>query len=349
MFSSSQVYYFSKSLRVLYVEDDLSMRESVQSILEQFFKYIDYAVDGIDGLVHYKKNQYDIVITDITMPRMNGIEMIKKIHEIDPEQKIIAMSANDESETLIKLIQNGVNGFLLKPVEQQQILNAFYPICRDAHAQKENIVLCDTLSEERKNLQSKIKELESHNNATLVKHQQIGELLEMCDTNKKSDLIEEYFAKDEDDGVNNVLFSKEDCDELSDLFNEMPELMMEYLTTGNIEKIHNLSQSLIKVSSVLLHYSPFLDTLALSFDKLGICIKDDIDGFSQMFHLSSDHMFMLWDAINLDMGRYVKRFSKESMAMKNIHHIHNPTSLSIQQIILLISPQDVDVQEIEFF
>lgn len=349
MFTALQVLYFSQSLRILYVEDDQSIRESMQSIFESLFQHIDYAVDGIDGLKYYNKNEYDIVITDLNMPRMNGIEMIEKIHEINPEQKIIAISANDASTILIDLIQKGVNGFLVKPIDQQQILNIFYPICRDAHAQKENISLYDTLSEERKKLQSKIKELEAQNNATLVKHQQVGELLEMCDTGKKLDLIEGYFEKDEDEGRDNVLFIKDDGDELIDLFNEMPEQMMEYLNTGNIERIHEVSHSLLKVSSILLHYSPFLDTLATSFSELGVCIREDIEMFTQMVNSSSDHVFMLWDAINLDMMRYIKRFSRESMAMKNIHHIHTPTSLSIQQIIVLIRPPDPEEGAIEFF
>lgn len=349
MFKASQVFYFSQSLRVLYVEDDQSVRESMQSVFEEFFKHTDYAVDGVDGLKYYNKYPYDIVITDINMPHMNGIEMIDKIHEINPEQKIIAISSHDESYILINLIQKGVNGFLLKPVDQHQILNVFYSICRDSHAQNENIILNNALNEERKKLQSKIKEFESQSNATQVKHQQIGDLLEMRIKNKKSHLIEEYFTVDADEGVENVLFTKDDCDELNDLFDERPDLMMQYLTTGNIEKIHDVSRSLIKVSSVLLHYSPFLDTLSTSFSELGVCIRDDLAAFLQLFNHSSENMFMIWDAINLDMKRYLDRFSKESMAMKNIHHIHTPTSLSIQQIIVLIRPQDTNMEEIEFF
>ena len=68
-----------------------------------------------------------------------------------------------------------------------------------------------------------------------------------------------------------------------------------------------------------------------------------------MYKEDPDNAIMLFDAVSLDMERYIERFSVESMAMKNIHHIHHPTSLSIQQIIGMISPENIDEGEMEFF
>lgn len=67
-----------------------------------------------------------------------------------------------------------------------------------------------------------------------------------------------------------------------------------------------------------------------------------------MINSSSDSVVTLFDAIAVDMERYVTRFSLESMAMSNIHHIHQPTTLSIKQVIVLFSNEDED-GDIEFF
>lgn len=349
MISAKQVYRFSHPLHVLYVEDDLHLRADMSAVLESFFERLDTAADGMEGLEKYNHHPYDIVITDINMPRMNGIEMIAKIHEMNPEQKIIAVSAHDESDILIRLIQNGVNSFLLKPVQQQHLLNIFYPVCRDAHAQRENVELYQALNEERAQLKEKIRLLEAQVNATAIKHQQVGELLQEREGEVSQQLLQEYFARDDDEGEENVLFLRDDCDEMRERFNEMAELMMHYAMTHDLKPIHRVVNSLFKISSVLLRYSPFLDTLAKRFGELAATLQENLNRFAALFAENTQSMLMLWDAVNIDMERYMERFSVESMAMKNIHHIHNPTSLSIQQIITLISPDEIETSEIEFF
>lgn len=349
MITAKQVYYFSRPLHVLYVEDDSNLRADMSALFESFFERIDTAVDGVDGLEKYNNHPYDIVITDINMPRMNGIEMAAKIHEMNPEQKIIAVSAHDESDILINLIQTGISSFILKPVQQQSILNILYPVCRDAHAQRDNIELYRVLNEERAKLKENIRLLEAQINATNIKHSQLGELMGKRDDGVSDQLINDYFAKDEDEGDENVLFLKDDCDEMREMFNEMPERMMQYTLTHNPDYILEVVNSLSKVSSILLHYTPFLDALAKSFSDLAIAIQENLERFGSMFESNPEGMLMLWDAVNIDMERYMDRFSLESMAMKNIHHIHNPTSLSIRQIITLICPEEVETEEIEFF
>ncbi len=349
MATAKQVYKFSQTLKVLYVEDDAKLQSTTKVLFESFFKLVDIAADGIEGLKKYNDNEYDIIITDINMPNMDGTEMIAKINEINPEQKIIALSSYNESDILIELMQKGISSFILKPINKENILNILYPVCRDAYEQRENIELYKTLNEERELLKEKIKQLELQNNATDVKHQQLGQLIKEKNDGYSETLINEYFEKDEDEGCENVVFIKEDCDELNELFDEMPELMVQYSTSNNMQNIHKVIDDLTKVSSILLRYTPFLDTLSKSFNDLAVTIEDNIDYFASLFKTSADDLFMLWDAVSIDMDLYLKRFSVESMAMKNIHHIHTPTSLSIQQIITIISPQDLNSGEIDFF
>jgi len=116
--------YFDKSmsLNVLYVEDSEIVRESTCDILDQYFDAYDIAIDGEDGFHKYKqfyeKHQtfYDIVITDINMPKINGIEMIKLILKLNQEANIIVMSAHNESDYLMEIINLGISNFILKPI-----------------------------------------------------------------------------------------------------------------------------------------------------------------------------------------------------------------------------------------
>ena len=115
-----------KSLKVLFVEDSEMVRESTSDILDFYFNTYDIAIDGEEGFFKYtqfsKEHQtfYDIVITDINMPKMNGIELIKQILNMNKEANIIVMSAHNESTYLLELINLGISNFVLKPVDITQ-------------------------------------------------------------------------------------------------------------------------------------------------------------------------------------------------------------------------------------
>lgn len=123
---------YSQNLTVLYVEDDKVLRVRTAKLLENYFKKIDLAYDGKDGLEKYrafkKETQfyYDIVISDIDIPKMNGIDMCKIIIHENDQQSIIFTTGFNEAEYLLDAIAIGVSGFLLKPIELEQLKNILY-------------------------------------------------------------------------------------------------------------------------------------------------------------------------------------------------------------------------------
>jgi len=111
-----------ESLKILYVEDDEFTREEISEFLEFEVDKIITAENGEEGLEKFKQHNIDIVITDINMPKMNGIDMAKKIKEINPNVPIIITSAYSDSEFIIKAIELGINKYVLKPIDMDELL-----------------------------------------------------------------------------------------------------------------------------------------------------------------------------------------------------------------------------------
>jgi len=115
------VIAYSKKLKLLYVEDNDCARESTLNILEEFFSEVVTAINGEDALNHFS-NDIDMIITDINMPKLNGLELIERIRDIDKEIPILVLSAYNESKYFMDSIKLGVDGYLLKPIDLDQFI-----------------------------------------------------------------------------------------------------------------------------------------------------------------------------------------------------------------------------------
>ena len=129
MINSKELLEYTKNLSILFVEDHDELRTSTDSILKNFFKVVTSAENGQDALKSYlnyaQENNgkfYDIVLTDIKMPKMDGVQLTKNIYEINPSQALIVLSAFDESKYLLPLINLGIEQFLKKPLDFQELL-----------------------------------------------------------------------------------------------------------------------------------------------------------------------------------------------------------------------------------
>ncbi len=119
---------FSKTLRLLYVEDNQAAREATLLIFHEIFGEIVVGVDGQDGVEKFNSNKIDIIITDINMPRLNGLEMTKEIRKADKDIPILVLSAYNESGFFMDSIKLGVDGYLLKPIDMTQFIEALKKI-----------------------------------------------------------------------------------------------------------------------------------------------------------------------------------------------------------------------------
>ena len=111
-------------LSILYVEDDIDTQELIKDILESYFKDVFIASDGMEGLLLYEKRKPDIVLSDISMPVMNGLDMSEAIKNIDSNQPIALFTAFNEPEFLNRAAKLGIDTYILKPLDEKQFFNS---------------------------------------------------------------------------------------------------------------------------------------------------------------------------------------------------------------------------------
>ena len=128
----SELCRMTQDFHILYVEDDIEYRENTYKILEHFFHKIDTAYDGENAYTKYREyfnlnhKYYDMVITDITMPKMNGLELTKKIYQHNEKQLIIVISAYANPEYLLEFVNIGIEHFLVKPFKLENLFKVLH-------------------------------------------------------------------------------------------------------------------------------------------------------------------------------------------------------------------------------
>ncbi|MBU1369168.1 MAG: response regulator [Bacteroidetes bacterium] len=156
-------------ISVLCVEDEKILRTIYSRLLKDHFRVLTFAENGMEGYEQYKKLKPDLVITDIKMPLLNGLDMVRKIKRIDPEARIVIMSAYGESHYFIRAIENGVKSFLLKPIDEDKLFGVI------GDQAKEILLRRSMLEEERKRKQAE--ESLKRNEAILQSVSDAAELL----------------------------------------------------------------------------------------------------------------------------------------------------------------------------
>ncbi|MBB5021504.1 response regulator transcription factor [Desulfurispira natronophila] len=110
---SSQILH---NLSILYVEDEVIIKKIMERSLTPLVKHLYIASNGREGLAMYEQNRPDVIITDINMPVMSGLEMIRRIRHTDSATPIIAATAFSEEDYYTEVVELEVDSFLIKPI-----------------------------------------------------------------------------------------------------------------------------------------------------------------------------------------------------------------------------------------
>lgn len=128
-----------KDLKVLYAEDDDIIRDIIyNNLLSQIFTEVIVAKDGQEALEIYQHHMdFDILVTDINMPRLSGISLAKEIKKISPNLDIVIISAHSDTINLIEAIKIGITDFILKPIDFDLLLDTLNKISQRILQQRE--------------------------------------------------------------------------------------------------------------------------------------------------------------------------------------------------------------------
>jgi len=108
--------------KILIVDDDKGIRQTLRDILE-FEKYeVTEAVDGLDCLVKIKQSHFDVVILDIKMPKMDGMDVIEKIQNLKPDLSVVMISGHGNIDTAVEAVKKGAFDFIQKPPDLNRLL-----------------------------------------------------------------------------------------------------------------------------------------------------------------------------------------------------------------------------------
>ncbi|MDD5067143.1 MAG: response regulator [bacterium] len=113
-------------MATILLADDLAFIKMIQKeVLDKAgFTVIGDAVDGVDAVEKYKRLKPDVVLMDITMPKMDGLNSIKVIKQLDPNARIIVCSALGQQQLIIEAIRLGARDFVVKPFEPDRLIKA---------------------------------------------------------------------------------------------------------------------------------------------------------------------------------------------------------------------------------
>ncbi|CAD7286281.1 response regulator transcription factor [Campylobacter suis] len=132
-----------KDLTVLIVEDESETRALMEQILLDEFAKVITAQNGDEGLKKFKKFSPDIVLTDIAMPIVDGLDMTDAIKKISSTTPIIALSAHSEKEKLLKAIDVGINKYIMKPIDVDEFLSTLKQVAQSKISQLNLIKITD--------------------------------------------------------------------------------------------------------------------------------------------------------------------------------------------------------------
>ncbi len=135
------------NLKILLIDDDESLRDIIKDILEMHNYDVITAIDGLDALNKFESDNFDLIITDLMMDRLNGIDFIKKLKsKYENIPPIILMTGYGSVESAIEAFKLGVKDYIIKPFKVSLLLNIISRVLKQASLERENIHLKEIIS-----------------------------------------------------------------------------------------------------------------------------------------------------------------------------------------------------------
>lgn len=328
----------SSTLNVLYADDEDILREKMHSSLSKLFSEVYTAKNGQEAFEIFKKEEIDVLITDINMSIMGGIELIESIHRYtEKEPKIIVLSVHNESKLLSKLINMGVDNFLNKPVDKQIMIDLLFQACKSISDQKSLLEYQVKLEEELESAQRKNKILEQKLNQ-LAEHINKNEIYE----NKASVSALHTPEKINYNYYENLLTDNKD--ELQDLSFELDNFIAMLFKEDGLNKdyLEKLSSAYKKYASILNSYPEFSD-VALSLADFA----DAILSLENKFMENLNQTGVYFEALQITLENFRQNVWEKEAQNPEFYNVS--LKMDIQLIIDFLEEKEIQENDIEFF
>jgi len=280
-----------KTLSILFVEDDDIARDMMVNLLRRVTDNLIVRSNGEEGLEAFKEFNPDIVISDIKMPKMNGVEMATHIKEINKNAAIVFITAHKEPMLVVKAVELGVKRFIFKPVRLKQLKEVLQVIGKEISYEKELQRKEEQVQEER-NLTEKI--LNTQNNIVILsnKHEGIVKINNrffdyfpyesLDDFKSRHSCICELFIED----INGIS-KQEDIENIADFSKERDKKFI----AKAYDKYGQLTVFAIAVERIMLNQAEhFVITLNdITLEELSLEKAKDIDRIKSEFFTNMSH------------------------------------------------------------
>ena len=135
-----------KKIKILVVDDELSIRESLSGWLEQDGFEVESAANGLAALGMIQETRYDIMLIDVKMPEMDGLTLLKKLKEIEPDTAVVMMTAHGAIQDAVDAMRQGAYDYLLKPFDLEELSLTVDKLVRLQTLTMENLILKDRMA-----------------------------------------------------------------------------------------------------------------------------------------------------------------------------------------------------------
>ena len=231
---------YKKTMNILYIEDDQIFTLKIKSILDNFFKFVFIARNGEEALELFKTNKINLIISDINMPKMDGLTFLKKLRELHNDIPFIFLTARQEANTIIDAIQFDISNYILKPIDLKNFVSIVDKSVKKSYKkyieiEKKYIIEIDT----EFFWNQKTKTLSKNNLPIKLTKKELLLLELLLNYNNKVYSISEIacYLWDEDSGENDYVANLKNI--ISRLRNKIPEI--------NIENVYGLGY-MIKIT-----------------------------------------------------------------------------------------------------
>lgn len=336
---------FAKHQKVLLVEDDVKLNQQTARLLKNFFPIVRRAHNGSQAMDMIKREKYDLIITDIRMPEMDGIELSKIVKEKNPRQAIIVMSAYEESKYFIDLINLGIDGFILKPYELDTFLKTILRICENEAYRKEF---------EKEKIRKIVKAL-SHQSDTQDEapktnlDRKLDTLVDMAitkitkenkSTTTASDMLEDI---SHDDGL--YLALKQAINEFMDLNSDFEDVISNlFLDNVTTQKIQDVANVLKRYYLVFLDIEAFEDVANILNDLSKILQSLDVSTLNN----ENKQALEILEFIQQDIKNFIDKIFIEKKA-KDINYFTDSLKISVNDIEVKLGLKEEEFGDVDFF